>query len=323
MFADIAEIHTLQGLVEAGKDRLPLPGEGSTLERWAALANVAAQDVALVKLFEGHTDALAIRGELDAPRAPEGSRWGTWCAEPPQARVTVATEPGGRLRLDGTKAWCSGARQVTHAMVSCWDAEGAPRLAAIDLAQSQVQVMDGGWCAAGMQDAGTCNVRFEDATALWVSEAHAYVERPGFWQGSAGIAACWWGGAAGIAEMVAQSLAKSANPHALAHLGAIDVALARTAALLQCSALWIDRHPEQSALHIALRARAAVEDAAMEIIERAGRALGAGPLCRNEKLAKAMTDLPVFLRQSHAESDLESLGKYVLDADPLARRWHL
>ena len=40
-----------------------------------------------------------------------------------------------------------------------------------------------------------------------------------------------------------------------------------------------------------------------------GRALGAGPLCKDEHLARLFADLPVFLRQSHAERDLEALGR--------------
>jgi hypothetical protein len=73
----------LAQLIEAGLDRLPLPGAGRTLERWRLLAEVAAHDLSLVKLFEGHCDALAIQTELGAPAPPAGSRWGTWCAEPP------------------------------------------------------------------------------------------------------------------------------------------------------------------------------------------------------------------------------------------------
>jgi len=58
------------------------------------------------------------------------------------------------------------------------------------------------------------------------------------------------------------------------------------------------------------------------VVEHAGRALGAAPLCRNERFARAMADLPVFLRQSHAERDLAALGERSLgqrgggDGDP-------
>ena len=106
----------LRALVERGYDRaplLPLPAHGHTLARWRALAAVAACDLGLVKLFEGHTDALAILAELHGPTPPAASRWAVWAAEPPDARVQ-ASKVGIRtdnmqVQLAGTKAWCSGA----------------------------------------------------------------------------------------------------------------------------------------------------------------------------------------------------------------------
>ena len=141
----------LSHLVAAGLDRLPLPGSGQTLERWQRLAAVAAHDLPLVKLFEGHTDALAILAELDGPAPPVGSLWGTWCAEPPDARLSFAADgDGAQLRIDGTKAWCSGAPSVTHAVVSGWNAAGEPCLAAVALDQPGIAVTGNGWKAVGM-----------------------------------------------------------------------------------------------------------------------------------------------------------------------------
>lgn len=54
----------LRVLVEAGLDRLPLPGHGATLQRWRSLAEVAGRDPALGARFESHADALAILAEL-------------------------------------------------------------------------------------------------------------------------------------------------------------------------------------------------------------------------------------------------------------------
>ena len=48
-----------------------------------------------------------------------------------------------------------------------------------------------------------------------------------------------------------------------------------------------------------------------EVIHHAGRALGATPYCRDQHFARLMADLPVFLRQSHAERDLQRLDQLV------------
>lgn len=298
----------LQALVAMGADRLPLPGSGRTLERWRRLAAVAQRDLSLAKLYEGHTDALAILEELGGGPAHAGA-WGTWCAEPPQARLDMRPGGDGGLRLRGRKAWCSGAALLDHALVSAWNAEGEPCLAAVDLRQPGVCVSGAGWPAVGMADSCSVDVLFDDARATAVGPPHAYVRRPGFWHGGAGIAACWWGGAVGIGRAVHAALSqRDPDPHQRAHLGAIDVALAASAALLREAAAWIDRHPTQDAQPCALRVRLAVEQGAEQVLWHAGRALGAGPLCKQPALARAMADLPVFLRQSHAERDLAALG---------------
>lgn len=308
---------SLRDLVDAGLDVLPVPGGGRTLARWRILAEVAAHDLSLAKLFEGHTDALAIQAELGGvPAAPAGARWATWCAEPPDARVVAEVEEDGSgLRLSGTKAWCSGAAAVTHAVVSCWSRAGEPCLAAVAMDQPGVLVTDEGWHAVGMAASASVDVRFDRATAAWIGRPGDYTRRPGFWQGGAGIAACWFGGALGIARTVRRLMGSAADAHRLAHLGAIDAALTPAAALLREVAEWIDRHPRDDARRMALRARLTVEQAANEIMSHAGRALGAGPLCRDPAFARAMADLPVFLRQSHAERDLAALGLLATEND--------
>ena len=151
---------SLSNLIQAGLDRLPLPGSGRTLERWRVLAKVAEMDLSLVKLFEGHTDALAILAELNAEPPAQGTLWGTWCAEPPFARVTLTRDPDGRYYLDGTKAWCSGAAQLTHAVVSCWNEAGEACLAAVALDQPGVKITTQGWQAVGMAATGSVDVDF-------------------------------------------------------------------------------------------------------------------------------------------------------------------
>lgn len=318
---------SLADLVAARLDQLPRPGSGRTLLRWQRLATVAAHDLSLVKLFEGHTDALAIQAELGAGLPPPGSLWATWCAEPPDARVVFAFEGGG-YRLHGKKSWCSGAAQVTHAVVSGWNADGEPCLAAVALDAPGVTVTDQGWQAVGMAASASVDVHFDGTPAVPLGRSGDYVRRPGFWQGGAGIAACWWGGAAGIARMAREALRGGrTDPHRQAHAGGIDTALSASAALLRECAAWIDAHPQADAQAWALRVRLAVEDAAEAVMRHAARAQGAAPLCRDARFARAMADLPVFMRQSHAERDMAALGALALAHDAPATgqgfAWHL
>jgi len=305
----------LQALCAAALDRLPLPAHGHTALRWSALAAVAACDLALVKLYEGHTDALAILAELDAASlAVPHSRWGVWAAEPPQPKVEARTGNGRALLLHGVKPWCSGAGALTHALVTVSRDDGAPVLAAVDLAQRSISVSDAGWQAVGMAATGTAEVRFDGAHAVQLGEPNAYLERPGFWHGGAGIAACWYGAAAQLGATLRATVARRRDPHACAHLGAVDIHLAAAGALLRETAAWLDRHPDQDAMRGALRTRLAVEHAASAVLMHVTRALGAGPLCSERRFARAAADLPVFLRQSHAERDEAALGMALVDA---------
>jgi alkylation response protein AidB-like acyl-CoA dehydrogenase len=317
---DLPLARRMHELVEAG-ERLPLPASGATLERWRLLAEVAAEDLALVKLFEGHTDALAICAELGA--SVDGRQiWATWAAEPPFARVRLSTRPGGAT-ITGRKAWCSGGMVAEVALMTAWDADDRQCLVSVPLSDPGVHVTDEGWSAVGMGRAFSGDVLFEGVPVERVGGPDDYVSRPGFWQGACGIAACWYGGILPLATEVAASCRRRPDPHKLAHLGAIDAVLHGTRAALVEAAAWIDAHPTESAKAWALRVRAAAEAAALEVHQRAGRALGAGPLCRDPVIAQHYADLPVFVRQSHAESDLAELGTQVVEDAAGSKDWSL
>lgn len=303
----------------AGLSALPHPAGGATLRRWQALAKVAAADLSLVKLFEAHADALAILHELAPERPLEPGLWAVWAAEPPYAQVRIQSRQGRQLRLAGRKAWCSGAAHVDHALMTVRDEQDRPQLVAIALRQPGVQVTSEGWQAVGMAAADSLEIVFEQAVADSVGRPHAYVERPGFWHGAAGIAACWYGAGVAIGERLRQP--RGEDPHGLAHLGAIEVALGTARDALRQCAQWLDEHPGADAEFQARRLRALVEAALEQVMRHAGRALGATPFCRDPHFARLMADLPVFLRQSHAERDLQCLGQ-LLPSRP-AGDWRL
>jgi alkylation response protein AidB-like acyl-CoA dehydrogenase len=320
--AGAAPAAALRHLIAAGADRLPLPGQGATLARWRALAAVGAHDLSLAKLFEGHTDALAILHEAGAGRGDDGSAWGTWCAEPPDARLHLDVAADGGWVLNGRKAWCSGARSVSHAVVSCWNKDGEAMLATVDLRQAGVRMSDDHWQAVGMRGSESIDVVFENVAAQPLGGPGFYVRRAGFWHGGAGVAACWFGAAGALAGALAQALrgrpAAQADPHRLAQLGELAVALQGAAALMRETAAAIDRAPDQDAMAAALSVRLGVEAAATAPLAAVGRALGPGPICKDAAMARRFADLPVFMRQSHAERDLEALGRRLtaMEAQP-------
>jgi alkylation response protein AidB-like acyl-CoA dehydrogenase len=317
---DLPLARRMRELVEAGR-QLPLPASGATFERWRVLAKVAAEDLALVKLFEGHTDALATCAELGAS-VDSRQIWATWAAEPPFAKVRLSTGPAGAT-VTGRKAWCSGGSLADVALMTVWDADDRQCLVSVPLRDPGVHVTDEGWSAVGMGRAFSGDVLFADVPVERVGGPDDYISRSGFWHGAAGIAACWYGGSLPLAAEVAESCRRRPDPHKLAHLGAVDAVLRGTRAALVEAAAWIDAHPTELAKGWALRVRAAAEAAALEVHLRAGRAVGAGPLCRDPLIAQHYADLAVFVRQSHADADLAELGAQVVENAASSKDWSL
>ena len=315
--ADMTPAEKFAALATSAEITMPLPGAGHTLRRWQMLSDVAAHDLSLVKLFEGHTDALAILQELGDPRpAAPGSTLGVWAAESPGGRVTVSIEGEGLARLYGVKHWCSGARSVSHALLTAWSADGrGPFLVKVALRHPCVTLSDAAWQAVGMVDSGSMDVRFDDVPGEIVGKEGDYVARPGFMQGGAGIAACWFGGAAMLGSALHRAVAGAPDgakpPFRAAGLGKVDVALCQTAALLRETALWIDRFPRADASIRAIRVRQSADACARVVLDEVGRAFGATPFCRDQRFARMAADLPVFTRQSLAERDFQSLGERV------------
>ncbi len=320
----------LQEILAQGFGRLPQPGAGATLQRWQALAAVAAHDLSLVKLFEGHTDALAILAELGGQTKPQASTqmqsWGVWAAEMPGTRVMITSVDGAGVLLDGVKCWCSGAQTVSHGLLTAWHADGSsPQLVRVAMQQSGVCVSADAWAAVGMAESASVDVRFTQAKAQLVGKPGEYLSRPGFWQGGAGLAACWYGGALGLGLALQQALhaapQAARSPFKMAALGKVDLALVSTAQALRCAAQWIDDNPLADASAPALRVRLAAEQCAKVVLDEAGRALGAAAFCRDARFARAAADLPVFIRQSHAERDFAALADRVILAG--AQAWQL
>jgi hypothetical protein len=292
----------------------PLPGSGNTARRWSLLAGLGAEDLALVRLVEAHADAVAIVAELGGPSVSPGQRWGVWAAGPPGS-VTASAE-GGVWRLKGTKAWCSGATIVTHALVDAATGTGQ-RLFAVDVRDPEVDTGEAAWDGIGMAAADTRQVSFGEVAATPIGGSGSYLDRPGFWAGAIGVAACWSGGAAQVARTLHKAARTRRDPHLLAHLGGVHVALYENVAVLAAAADEVDRRPNADHAVLARSVRSTVEQNAAEVMTRVGRALGPGPMAHDGEYAQLVADLTVYIRQHHAEVDLEALGRQVAEGEPI------
>ncbi|WP_369038861.1 acyl-CoA dehydrogenase [Stenotrophomonas maltophilia] len=278
---------------------LPAPGTGRTLERWRALARLGAEDLCLAKVLEAHHDAAAILHELGAPLPAEGELWAVWAAEGPACSLRL--DANGQLH--GDKPWCSGSAFVDVALVTV-RTPGGVQLYRVDASAWQT-LDEGSWAATGMAGIPSTTARFNRSPATPIGAQDAYLQRPGFWHGGAGIAAVWWGAAVAVATRMQPAAGDELRARLL---GRADLVLAPAAALLRELAVAIDNAPGQPHRADVVRARSVVERAAMQILDLAGRALGPAPMCMDAAHAQRWADLTVFLRQSHADRDWAWLG---------------
>ena len=292
----------------AHQPSLPHPGQGQTLQRWQALADLAARDLSVCKLAEAHWDALAILQDLQRMDCHAANkRWAVWAADNPKAPLHLVQRNGEAL-LQGSKSWCSGADVVTHALLTCTDEEANAYLCLLDLQAPGIEQDHSQWQPLGMRNVRTAQLHFTQTPVQVLGPRSIYLQRPGFWFGGAGIAACWYGAACAIAQKLRKQLA-AGNPHAAAHLGAMFAQLRAARAMFYQLASCIDKAPEQARTEEIGALRSMMRNVATSVMEHSARAMGPGPLCTDAAHAQRRADLAVWVTQQHAERDDEGLGK--------------
>jgi len=291
-----------------------VPGDGKTAELWEILATLAAHDLAIARAVEPHLDAVAIL-EQAAQHPVPGATWGVFAAEGGDDPLIYADGA-----LTGTKPWCSLAASLDRALVTARTVSGDRQLYSVDLSHPGITVEQGAWHSRGLAEIPSGPVHFATVAATPVGAPGWYLTRPGFAWGGIAVAACWFGGAVGIARAVFDAaVLRSTDTITTMHLGAIDESIGSARrALAEASALVDAGEATGRAGEIlAKRVRATVANTCDLVIERAGRALGPAPLALDEQHAKRVADLTVYVRQHHAERDEASLGAKLLDAGEL------
>lgn len=296
-------------------DRLPLPGHGDTWERFSILAALAEEDLSLARLGEGHADALAILHESGRGSRHPGSSYGVWAARTGTRGVTAHPVPGG-WRLTGSKPFCSGAGILDRALVTA-EAPDGYRLFDIATAEIVVDTTPDSWPAVGMADSVSETLIFGGPM---ISEDDAigppgfYTDRPGFWFGASGVAACWYGGARGLVAGVLQSLTGDPGELALMEIGKAASGLQAMRDVLRSVAKAIDLDPEDKHGHAharALAVRQTVHDFCVGVLGQTAAAGGARPLCHDPVQARRAADLYVYLAQHHGGTDAARLGRMI------------
>ena len=132
--SDLKEAGLLGSLVDTEYGGLGLGhNRGDIYTHWMMTREIAKADMGFARIWEGHSNAMALIDTLGNPQQKEhwlnrvtqkGEVWGVWSGEPQAKKpgqkakfgTTVTLEEGG-YRINGTKIFCSGAPGVNWAII--------------------------------------------------------------------------------------------------------------------------------------------------------------------------------------------------------------
>jgi hypothetical protein len=300
----------LRDLLARGSFDLPLPGHGKTAIRHRCLAAIGREDLSLARLAEAHIDAVAILAEAGSTPEP-GAIYGVWASETPNQPLQLERLESG-FALTGAKLFCSGAGLVDRALVTVTLPERC--LVDIGLRENSSAVLfdwsDWATCAFSATRTATASfVQAKVAEKDMVGGAEWYLKRAGFWHGACGPASCWAGGAIGLVDYALKQARN--DPHTLAHLGAMTASAWAMWSYLDSAGEEIDANPADTdaACRLALTLRHLVDQACTDVLQRFARSYGPRALAFDAETSRRCQELQLYIRQSHAERDLELLGK--------------
>jgi alkylation response protein AidB-like acyl-CoA dehydrogenase len=309
------DVATSLELARAYGALLALPGQQRTAQRWAALTALGRANLTVARVFEAHTDAIAILAEAGVPDDAGELTYGVFAAEGngEPVRADCPTAADGQFYLSGRKPWCSLGSELDAGLVTAHVA-GGRQLFRVDLHDRSVTAEPTtGWIARGLRTVTSTSLRFARTPAQPIGAVDWYLARPGFSWGGIGVAACWYGGALGLQDRLAHAVSGSPDALPALHLGSVDAALEAAGAMLDRAAAMVDSGAATGAAGqlLALRTRAVVADSVERTIHEVGHALGPAPLAFDEEHARRVADLTLYVRQHHAERDLAELGRAV------------
>lgn len=304
---------TITEFAEARR-RPPPWGPGLWADRFEWLFEQARSDLSMARLVEADADARAISADLGVPLVDPTASYGVWAADGGALRVT-AKGSTGLMTVSGRQPWAGGAGLVDRALVLVRD-QAASVLVDVEVDRGSVDLSP--WRTTTLADSATGTAVFDEAPAAVIADGQRYLERPGFWIGAIGVAACWAGAASGVLAAHVGGWRRS-DPHSLAQLGAAAVDAAIAHAIVRDAAARLDSDVADGTAAVQRRARIvrfAVDEACRRAIDHLSVGAGPFPLTSDDDVIRRTAELLLTIRQSHGLRDVEPVGADVLAGRP-------
>jgi hypothetical protein len=133
------------------------------------------------------------------------------------------------------------------------------------------------------------------------------------------VAAVWAGGAQQVVDLVTTGLRDfDPTPHQLRRVGVMEQAVWQARAALASA---LDRLPDLDEAQVAREismARTAVVTGCDDVLAEAACVVGPAGLSGSARLARAVADLAIYVRQHHLDHELTRLGEHTLTVHQVA-----
>ncbi len=315
-----------QALARAKYDRRGIFLQGRVAEM-EALREMGARDASLGRLYEGHFNGALLVALYGTPEQRQrahddvdaGHLFGVWNTQDDEP-VRIEAFGEKKFRLFGSKTWASGADTVSRAAITARGPDGLA-LCIVPLDRISVAVDPSAWRPLGMENSKSYRVDF-GGVVLEASDVVGlpgdYERPPWFLAGALRFVAVQTGAVERLTSEVLRYLVargRAEDPYQIGRAAEMRIA-ARSSWqwVVSANAAWMayDDDPSQvnaeRVLDAVDMARIAVERAALDVLERATRSVGAHGLVEPLPFARLIRDLQMYLRQPAPDGVLARIG---------------
>ncbi|MDZ4362580.1 acyl-CoA dehydrogenase [Brevundimonas sp.] len=294
------------------------------LDMLDALRGIGRADLSVGRLFEGHVNALKLFDWYGTPaqhrdladHLDQSRFYGVWATEPAPG-VTIQDD-GEAQRLQGAKAFATGAGGLGFAVVTARPQEGPRRMIVVPADEPDRTDLSG-WRVRGMRATGSGRY---DVSGLPVTTANTlgapgdYDLEPRFTAGAWRFTAVQLGGIEGLLTETRAALSDAARADPLQRAKFAEAVVAtRTAGLWVREAALRAASEDIDASAFARLTRGVVERAGLDVMELSARLVGTRSAFDGQRIDKITRDLSMYLRQAGPDYARDQAALVWLDHD--------
>lgn len=293
------------------------------------LRRMGSCDLSVGRIYEGHINAMLLIAKYGTEeqkttyfsQAKNGTFFGIWNSEIPTEPLEICRN-GESLVLNGSKVFCSGAKNVYRPIVTAKSDTGQQMLIlhldAYDLEEDYTY-----WQPMGMASSVSCRFDFNGikiAENQLLGNAHDYFEEPDFSGGAVRFAAVQLGGAeAAIKATIThlKNMHRTEDENQIRRVGKLSILQKSGRLWLEAAGKAFDERYEKPSecIHTANMFRTVARQICEEALALCELSVGLQGFLKPHPLERIHRDLSVYLKQPGPDRALSEVGKVFMNKD--------